>query len=57
MTRQLQVAHGGLMLIGMARLLTKLKPTRRWMQLSLQTVLVLVTLLCVALPNCRITGP
>ncbi|HWB10442.1 MAG TPA: hypothetical protein VG826_14515 [Pirellulales bacterium] len=33
----------------MAGLLTKLKPTRRWMQVSLRTVLVLVTLLCVAL--------
>ena len=33
----------------MARLLTALMPKRRWMQLSLRTVLVLVTLLCVAL--------
>jgi hypothetical protein len=30
-------------------MLTKLKPTRRWIQLSLRTTLVLVTLLCVAL--------
>lgn len=37
------------MLKGMANVLTKLKPTRRWMQVSLRTVLVLVTLLCVAL--------
>lgn len=37
------------MLKGMVRLLTKLKPKRRWMQVSLRTVLVLVTLLCVAL--------
>ena len=33
----------------MGRLLTTLTPTRRWMQLSLRTVLVLVTLFCVAL--------
>jgi Leucine-rich repeat (LRR) protein len=33
----------------MASLLAKLMPKRRWMQLSLRTVLVLVTLLCVAL--------
>lgn len=33
----------------MASLLTQLKPKRRWMQVSLRTVLVLVTLLCVAL--------
>src|SRR5215469_3129191 len=33
----------------MASLLTKVKPKRRWMQVSLRTVLVLVTLLCVAL--------
>ncbi|HWB10443.1 MAG TPA: hypothetical protein VG826_14520 [Pirellulales bacterium] len=33
----------------MAGLLTKLKPTRRWAQVSLRAVLVLVTLLCVAL--------
>ena len=39
----------GLMLTGMASLLTRLKAKRRWMQLSLRTVLVLVTLLCVAL--------
>lgn len=29
--------------------LTKLKPKRRWMQVSLRTLLVLVTLLCIAL--------
>src|SRR5215469_1671698 len=33
----------------MANLLTTPKPKRRWMQVSLRTVLVLVTLLCVAL--------
>ncbi|HET6879959.1 MAG TPA: hypothetical protein VFI31_07380 [Pirellulales bacterium] len=33
----------------MASLLTSFKPKRRWMQVSLRTVLVLVTLLCVAL--------
>ena len=37
------------MLKGIASLLAKLKPKRRWMQVSLRTVLVLVTLLCVAL--------
>jgi Leucine-rich repeat (LRR) protein len=37
------------MLKGMASLLAKLKPKRRWMQVSLRTVLVLVTLVCVAL--------
>ena len=37
------------MLKGMASLLAKLKPKRHWMQVSLRTVLVLVTLLCVAL--------
>jgi hypothetical protein len=45
----LSAALSHVMVIGMARLLTTLKPTRRWMQLSLRTVLVLVTLLCVAL--------
>jgi len=34
---------------GMASLLTKLKPKRHWVQVSLRTVLVLVTALCVAL--------
>ena len=38
-----------LMLKGMASLLAKLKPKRRWMQVSLRTVHALVTLLCVAL--------
>lgn len=33
----------------MANLLTVLLPKRRWMQLSLRTVLVVVTLLCLAL--------
>jgi hypothetical protein len=33
----------------MASLLAKLKPKRRWVQVSLRTVLVLVTLLCVVL--------
>jgi hypothetical protein len=33
----------------MASLLAKLKPKRRWVQVSLRTVLVLVTLLCIAL--------
>jgi hypothetical protein len=33
----------------MASLLTTLRPTRRWMQLSLRTVFLLVTVLCVAL--------
>ncbi|HWB12716.1 MAG TPA: hypothetical protein VG826_26055 [Pirellulales bacterium] len=33
----------------MTSLLTKLKPKRRWLQVSLRTVLVLVTALCVAL--------
>lgn len=33
----------------MANLLTNVKAKRRWMQVSLRTVLVLVTLLCVAL--------
>ncbi|HEV7222461.1 MAG TPA: leucine-rich repeat domain-containing protein [Pirellulales bacterium] len=37
------------MLKGMAGLLTTLKPKHRWMQFSLRTVLVLVTLLCIAL--------
>lgn len=37
------------MLIRMANHLTKLKPKRRWLQVSLRTVLMLVTLLCVAL--------
>ena len=35
--------------VGMAKLLTRLKPTRRWMQLSLRTVFVLIALLCVVL--------
>jgi hypothetical protein len=33
----------------MVSLLTKLKPKRRWVQVSLRTVLVVVTLLCIAL--------
>jgi hypothetical protein len=36
-------------LTGMASLLTMLKPKRRWMQVSLRTTLVVVTLLCVVL--------
>lgn len=33
----------------MASLVTKFKPKRRWVQVSLRTMLVLVTLLCIAL--------
>jgi hypothetical protein len=37
------------MLVGMANPLSRLKPKRRWMQFSIRTVLVLVTLIGVAL--------